>query len=189
MLGRVWYVRGRLAEATELPDSAIEAARLLGNREALAWSLYNRSVVALACGDLDLALANAEESVELTRDAEEDYVAAWAAVRLAAALLEAGRPAEAVELLVGSAGGEELTFVPGGWRAYSLELLTRCWLALGCEEEAARKTNPQIAAELFLSQKTVETHLRHIFRKLGVSSRVELARAVERADRAGHAAS
>src|SRR6185503_2929727 len=45
-----------------------------------------------------------------------------------------------------------------------------------------RKTNQQIAAELFLSQKTVETHLRNIFRKVGVSSRVELAREVERAD-------
>jgi DNA-binding NarL/FixJ family response regulator len=48
-----------------------------------------------------------------------------------------------------------------------------------------RKTNPQIASELFLSQKTVETHLRNIFRKVGVSSRVDLARAVESAERTG----
>jgi len=46
-----------------------------------------------------------------------------------------------------------------------------------------RKTNPQIAAELFLSPKTVETHLRNIFGKVGVSSRVGLARVIERANR------
>ena len=47
-----------------------------------------------------------------------------------------------------------------------------------------RRTNPEIAAELFLSTKTVESHVRNLFQKLGVSSRVEVARAVERADRA-----
>lgn len=46
-----------------------------------------------------------------------------------------------------------------------------------------RKTNAQIAAQLFLSHKTVETHLRNIFNKVGVETRVDLARAIERADR------
>jgi DNA-binding CsgD family transcriptional regulator len=44
-----------------------------------------------------------------------------------------------------------------------------------------RLTNREIAEELFLSTKTVETHMRHIFEKLGVSSRVEVARALLRA--------
>ena len=44
-----------------------------------------------------------------------------------------------------------------------------------------RKTNAEIAGELFLSKKTVETHIRNMFRKLDASSRVEVARAVERA--------
>ena len=45
-----------------------------------------------------------------------------------------------------------------------------------------RRTNAEIAAQLFLSPKTIEAHLRNTFRKVGVANRVELARAVEHAD-------
>lgn len=40
------------------------------------------------------------------------------------------------------------------------------------------KTNKDVAAAMFLSPKTVEFHLARIFRKLGVSSRTELARRI-----------
>jgi DNA-binding NarL/FixJ family response regulator len=39
-------------------------------------------------------------------------------------------------------------------------------------------TNREVAGELFLSPKTVEFHLRLVYRKLGVRSRTELARVV-----------
>jgi DNA-binding CsgD family transcriptional regulator len=331
ILGRVWYVRGKLTDATELLDGAIEAARLAGNVQALAGNLFNRSVVALAVGHLDIAVLTAQESVDLAHHLDAGFVTAWAAVRLAEALLETGQPDEAIGLLLGSAGGEELALIPGGWRTYCLEILTRCWLALGSRDGAQRaadragataarielplatawaeraaaavalhdgdqaraaalalasaaaaehvrapietalsrtlagrafaqagqreraiaelkraameleacgalryrdkaerelgrlghrvhrrtrpgkvhapgidslterelqvarlvvdrKTNAQIAAELSLSQKTIETHLRNIFHKVDVSSRVGLARAIERADRTARSA-
>ena len=44
---------------------------------------------------------------------------------------------------------------------------------------AAGRTNREVAAQLVLSPRTIEAHLRNIYGKLDVRSRVELTRALE----------
>ncbi|MFI6663199.1 helix-turn-helix transcriptional regulator [Streptomyces sp. NPDC050523] len=58
-----------------------------------------------------------------------------------------------------------------GWSALSpTELKVARLIAQG-------KSNPEVAADLFLSRRTVQTHVSHILAKLGVHSRVEIATA------------
>jgi DNA-binding NarL/FixJ family response regulator len=71
---------------------------------------------------------------------------------------------------------------PGRSDATGVETLTERELQVA-RLVVDRRTNPEIAETLFLSPKTVETHLRNIFRKLDVSTRAEAARTVERTDR------
>ena len=66
---------------------------------------------------------------------------------------------------------------PAGWAELSATQRTIAWLV------SQALTNQQIARRLYLSPHTVNYHLRQIFHKLGISSRVELARIVhERGD-------
>jgi DNA-binding NarL/FixJ family response regulator len=41
---------------------------------------------------------------------------------------------------------------------------------------AEGRTNKEVAAALLVGERTVETHLSHVYAKLGVRSRAELAR-------------
>ncbi|GAA4508350.1 helix-turn-helix transcriptional regulator [Nonomuraea ferruginea] len=104
-------------------------------------------------------------------EAVELYRAAPRPLGLAAALEEAGRRDEALEVYAAcgvrrDAAGRP----PTGWAALTpSELRVARLVARGL-------TNREVAAELFVSPHTVDSHLRHAFAKLGVSSRVELAR-------------
>ena len=48
------------------------------------------------------------------------------------------------------------------------------------EQVGQSRTSPQIAAELYLSPRTVQTHISNILRKLDLHSRVEIAAVVAR---------
>ena len=50
--GTVRTMRGRLREAAEVFETAIEAARVAGHAQGLAWNLFGRSLVASAAGDV-----------------------------------------------------------------------------------------------------------------------------------------
>lgn len=65
-----------------------------------------------------------------------------------------------------------MTTQPGARRGW--ESLTRAELRVA-ELVAEGLTNPLIAERLFVSRNTVQTHLRNVFRKLGVHSRTQLA--------------
>jgi len=58
-----------------------------------------------------------------------------------------------------------------GWQALTPTELTVAGLV------SAGLSNPDIAGELFLSRRTVQTHVSHILAKIGARSRQEIAKA------------
>jgi DNA-binding NarL/FixJ family response regulator len=67
-------------------------------------------------------------------------------------------------------------------RLIAAEPETNGWTALTTSELTVARlvaeglTNREVAERLFVSPHTVSSHLRHVFSKLGITSRVELAR-------------
>jgi DNA-binding NarL/FixJ family response regulator/tetratricopeptide (TPR) repeat protein len=153
-LATVQLALGRVPEAIELLDGAIESARLTGNLQALALYLFNRGGMAMLAGDLDAALRHTEESVELADAVDSPVATAWSGMILGFVLIERGEPARGLEIMIRRAGGDELPAAGGGWRAWSLDRLAAGWLALGRRAEAARAV---AAAEAVAA----ETGLRH----------------------------
>jgi len=177
------------------------AAAAAGRRLAGAIGRRAEALVALEAGDAAAAAEHALASVTLCEavDARLDGAASrLVAGRALAAAGENERAAAQLEAAAEALGGFRATRLrdeaerelralgrriyrrTGTATASGLESLTERELEVA-RLVVDRRTNAEIAATLFLSKKTVETHLRNIFAKLGVSSRVQLARAVERA--------
>jgi DNA-binding CsgD family transcriptional regulator len=71
----------------------------------------------------------------------------------------------------------ELGHIGGRTRSDGLTAAERRVAAL----VASGRTNREVAAELFLGERTVESHLSRVYTKLGVRSRTELARTLHEA--------
>lgn len=138
ILGITWMFRGTLREAFDPLEGNVEAARLSGNAQTIAWSLYGLSQVAIAAGELERGLAAAQEAIDVADDGKPSHHVAYAALALAQAHYLVGKPERGLELLERAGGGPDMPLVAESWKAYFLELLTRIRLGLGDRPAAER---------------------------------------------------
>jgi len=142
-------------------EESLAAATEIG---AVLEAAYSRSLLGRALAGLE---GENPRAIEVLREAERELDSFGSerprnevrrVLRKLGARVEVCGPASSAEAGVGSLSKRELEIA---------ELITD------------RLTNPQIAEKLFLSKKTIESHVRNLFVKLGASSRVEVARMVE----------
>ncbi len=182
----------------ELDRAEHLVARLEGRAAALprpwieAVSCRCRGMIHAAGGNLDAAFAAYERA--LTAHQNLDMPAELGRTLLALGRLhrrrnERRRAQEVLERAVSELGAAGAL----GWAAVARAELTRSRGRRGhaarltateraiCELAGSGMRNREIAAQLFLSGKTVEANLSRSYRKLGVRSRTELAAAMARA--------
>jgi DNA-binding CsgD family transcriptional regulator len=129
-LAHALEVRGRLREARDTAEDAVEAARLAGNRQVTSFALVAEGWIAAMTGDVRRALAAAEEAVELLRGLDESVLTLAAHAHTAAIFLESGQPERCLEE-ARIAGAPDLARIEPGRRAWLHALLARAELARG----------------------------------------------------------
>ena len=179
-----------------------DQAERLGLGRDRAWALTAQAAVELARGEASVAAATAKRAVELAHEASSPIHAGRAGIVAGEALARSGDRGGAKRTL--QAAHRELAWCDAARYTDEAEELLRdlgervrrrggphrAGRGMGALTEreldvarlvSERPTNREIAERLFLSEKTVERHMSRIFRKLGVDSRVDVAREFERA--------
>jgi DNA-binding NarL/FixJ family response regulator len=147
---------GRLDEAGEHAAAALEIARLSGAPKLMALATTGTTLVALRRGDLSTALAAGREGMAAASDDAGAPRAPLGAAWYAEALIAAGEPERAPDVLFAIAGGPELSRMEVPHQPLAYETLTRAAVALG-DTEAARgwaDRAAQVAAPLGLGSAT-----------------------------------
>jgi DNA-binding CsgD family transcriptional regulator/tetratricopeptide (TPR) repeat protein len=129
--------RGRIAEALDVADGAVEDARPLGSAQSLVWALYAQTTVLEAGGDSAAAVRAGEEAVALTAGLEPSSIVAGCGSALAAALVATGEGRRATSVLLELQGGPDLPRFFAGQRAGCYEVLVRAALLDGDAAAAA----------------------------------------------------
>src|SRR4051795_6962938 len=135
-LAHALEVRGRLAEAAEHAEAAVEAARLLGNRQMLCFALTADAWVSAVRGDQPRARAAGAEAVALLDGLDESVLSRSTREHVAAAQLEAGEPERCLAAMA-AGGAPEFADVEPGRRAWLYAVLARAELALQRPSAAA----------------------------------------------------
>ncbi|WP_208543992.1 LuxR family transcriptional regulator [Nocardioides seonyuensis] len=178
----VLLASGDVDRARPLAQELSDVAASLGARVLSAAAARAMGAVELAAGDPAGALPYLRKAHQLYAQATAPYDAAVARLLAARCLLAQGddssaerelTAARAVFRRLGATPMADLASIllapaalPGGLTAREAEVLRLV---------AAGRSNPQVAAELVLSEKTVARHLSNIFGKLDVGSRTAAA--------------
>jgi DNA-binding CsgD family transcriptional regulator len=161
---RLEWLKGQLAEARDDPDAAHRHYLAELADPVLVSTPFLHAQVLHTAGHLNRVTGHRRDAIEKVSLAQRIFLglrAAPYAERCSAELAACGLPAKASEN--GASGSDRLTLTE---REEDVVALV-----------ARGYTNREIAAELFVTAKTVEYHLGNVFAKLGLRSRRELRRA------------
>jgi DNA-binding CsgD family transcriptional regulator len=178
---------GRAQAAQAAVEWLEQRGRALDRPSALAAAEHGRGILAAAHGAGDAAIRAFERALVQHERAAVPFEHARTLLDLGAAQRRARRRREARATLTHALNTfDSLGAVP--WAKRATDELARISgrrpgsAGLTATERriaalvAEGRTNKEVAAALFLSPRTIEAHLRQVYRKLGVRSRTELAR-------------